>query len=102
MKESIGIRLPEEILKKIEQLSKEEFEDRSTIIRRLLFLGYTDLIKTKAAEKYVKGEITFSKAAKSAELTLWDMEKYLIDSGFKSDYSIEDLEKEIALLNKKK
>jgi len=95
MKEAIGIRLPEEILKKIDKLSKEEMADRSTIIRRLVLLGYFDLMKKKAYEKYVRGEITFSEAARMAGLTLWEMEKYLIEQGFKSDYSIEDLEKEI-------
>lgn len=55
-------------------------------------------IRKKAAEDYVKGNITFSEAAHQAGLTLWEMEKYLIEQGFKSDYSIEDLEKELKIL----
>lgn len=52
----------------------------------------------KAAEDYLKGKVTLSEAARKAELTLWEMEKYLVDNGFKSSYSAEDLEKELRLL----
>ncbi len=98
MAEAIGIRLDSDMLKKIEKLGKEEVLDRSTIIRQLVYLGYKDLIKKKSAEEYVKGEITFSEAARRAEMTIWEMEQYLVENGYKSSYSIEDLGKEIKLL----
>ena len=44
-------------------------------------------------------KITLSEAAKAANLTIWEMQKYLIDKGFKSDYSIDDLEKELESLD---
>ncbi|MEK6952936.1 MAG: UPF0175 family protein [Nanoarchaeota archaeon] len=88
-------------MKNIEKLSKEENEDRSTIIRKLVVIGYFNLAKQKAAEKYLKGKITFSEAAHQAGLTLWEMEQYLVEQGFKSDYSIEDLRKEIKDLDSK-
>ena len=94
MKGPIGIRLPDEIIKKIERLSKEEMEDRSTIIRKLVMIGYLHFIKIKAAEMYVEGKTTLSGAAKLAGFTLWEMEKFMIEQGYKSDYSIEDLERE--------
>ena len=100
MKNAIGIRLPETIMKKIEKLSKEENEDRSTIIRRLVVIGFFNLAKQKATEKYVQGKITFSEAAHQAGLTLWEMEQYLVEQGFKSSYSIEDLQKDIKNLEK--
>ena len=50
--------------------------------------------KEIAAEKYKKGQITLDKAAEEAEITLWEMEKFLVESGYKSDYSVKDLEKE--------
>ena len=98
MGDAIGIRLPEDVLEKIERLSKEEMEDRSTIIRKLVMSGYKDLMKKKAAEKYLSGVVTLSEASQQAELTVWEMEKYLVDHGFKSSYLIEDLEKELRLL----
>ena len=98
MTQPIGIRLPKEMMKKIDRLSGQEMVDRSTIIRKLVMAGYYDLMKKKTAEEYAKGNITLSEAAEQAGLTIWEMEKYLIENGFKSSYSIEDLEKEIRLL----
>ena len=59
-------------------------------------------MKKKAADKYIKGDITFSEAAYQAGISLWEMEKYLVETGFRSSYSIEDLEKEAKLLGNKK
>ncbi len=56
------------------------------------------MFKKKAADEYLKGKITLSEAANRAELTIWEMEKYLVDNGYKSSYSIEDLEKELKSL----
>lgn len=52
----------------------------------------------RAAEEHLKGDITISEAAHRAGLTAWEMERYLVDHGFRSGYSREDLEKEMNLL----
>lgn len=88
------------MLAQIERLCQEEDEDRSSIIRKLVFQGYLDFVRDKAIRKYLDGKITLSEAAHQAGLTLWEAEKHLVDHGFKSDYSLEDLEKELALLEK--
>jgi predicted HTH domain antitoxin len=98
MSEPVGIRLPKDVLKLIEKLSEEEMEDRSTTIRKLVMMGYRDLLKKKASEQYIKGTLTISEAAKQAGLTIWEMEKYLVENGFRSEYSTEDLEKELKSL----
>ncbi len=45
MPKSVGIRMDEELLKKLDEMSEEESLDRSTLMRRLLKKGY------KIAEK---------------------------------------------------
>jgi metal-responsive CopG/Arc/MetJ family transcriptional regulator len=100
MRQAIGIRLPKEVLRQIEKLSKEEMEDRSTVIRKLVLIGYRNFVKRKAAEEYIKGNITLSEAGHRAGLTIWEMEKYLVEQGFKSSYSVEDLQKEMKILEK--
>ena len=101
MSEAIGIRLPKDILNAIEKLSKEELEDRSTTIRKLVMMGYKDFMIKKAAENYIKGKVTISEAANQAGLTVWEMESYLVEQGFVSSYSVEDFEKELKLLGSK-
>ncbi|MCD6247356.1 MAG: UPF0175 family protein [Candidatus Diapherotrites archaeon] len=95
MEKAIGVRLPQKLLRQVEKLGAEEREDRSTIIRKLLMLGYLEFMKKKAAEDYLAGKITFSEAARRAGLTLWEMQQYLIGKGFTSSYSIKDLEREL-------
>ncbi|MBS3175280.1 UPF0175 family protein [Candidatus Woesearchaeota archaeon] len=99
MTEAIGIRLDDEFLKDIDKIGKEESLDRSTILRKLLNIGYKDFLKNKAKEDYVSGKISLSKAAKIAGLTIWEMQKYLVEKGYKSEYSIKDLEDDLKKLN---
>lgn len=94
MSKAVGIRMDEKLLKKLDELSEEESIDRSALVRKLLRKGYEEMRKEIAAEKYKKGQITLDKAAEEAETTLWEMEKFLVESGYKSDYSVKDLEKE--------
>ena len=98
MTSAVGVRLSDDILRKVEDIGKSEAEDRSTVIRKAVVLGLKELVERKAADEYLKGMITLSEAARNAELTLWEMEKYLVDRGFKSSYSIDDMEKEMKLL----
>src|SRR3989344_6634600 len=95
MSEAIGVRLENEFLKTVDNISKEESLDRSTMLRRLLALGFSDYMKQKAKEKYLAGKITLSEAAKIAGITIWEMQKYLIEEGHKSEYSIKDLEDDL-------
>ncbi len=57
------------------------------------------MIKKKASEDYIKGKITLSEAARQAELSLYDMEKFLVDQGFVSKYSIKDIKEELENIN---
>ncbi|MFW6111305.1 MAG: UPF0175 family protein [Thermoproteota archaeon] len=50
--------------------------------------------KEIAAQKYRKGEITISQAAREAGTTIWEMEKFLVESGYTSQYNIKDLQRE--------
>ncbi|MBI4148199.1 UPF0175 family protein [Candidatus Woesearchaeota archaeon] len=99
MSEVLAIRLEPELLRKIDGLMKEEGTDRSTVIRGLIRKGYSEELKEKAARQYREGRCTLSEAARRAGISLWDMEHYLIDKGFKSEYSIDDLEREMELLS---
>ncbi len=45
----------------------------------------------------MQGRITMSEAARMAELTIWEMEQYLVEQGYKSEYSIDDLRRESGL-----
>ncbi len=101
MSDIVAIRMDRELLKKVGRLEEQDNDDRSTIIRKLIEKGYDEVIKERAYQEYIQGNITFSKAAENANLTLWEMEQYLVTKGFKSSYSIDDLDEEIKILSKK-
>ena len=46
------------------------------------------------AQEYLAGTITISEAAHRAGITLREMMRYLMERGHRSEYSIEDLERE--------
>ena len=58
--------------------------------------------KERAAASYRKGEVTLSEAAHRAGLTLWEMERYLVEQGFISSYLTDDLEHELRVLGEKR
>ena len=55
-----------------------------------------------AAADYIKGEMTLSEAARKAKMPVQEMEKYLVDNGYKSTYSIADLRKELGVLKSRR
>ncbi len=71
----------EEFIEKLESIGEDEKLDRSTMIRKLLEKGYREYLKEKTAE--------------IAEITIWDMERYLIERGYISEYSAKDLMDEL-------
>ena len=62
------------------------------------FMRQENSRQKRAASSYRKGDITLSEAAHRAGLTLWDMERYLIEQGIASSYSTDDLERELHAL----
>lgn len=96
---SIGIRLPEKLLKLLEEKAEEENLDRSTAIRQMIARGLEEYRKEKAAKLYREGKTSISGAAKMAGLTVREMVEYLIEKGYRSSYTYEDLKKEISILD---
>lgn len=91
---SIGVRVPDELLEKLDRLADEEGLDRSTVIRQLLERGYRDYLVDQATDRYRRGEVTMSEAADLAGLTVWEMERALVGDGYTASYTIGDLDRE--------
>ncbi len=98
MNEIVALRVESELLDAIDRMIKDSKIDRSTLIRELIRVGLKEMLKERAAQMYKEGKITLSKAAKNAGVSLFEIEQYLVERGYRSDYSIEDLEKEIKLI----
>jgi predicted HTH domain antitoxin len=66
-------RLEEDLAKAIDQVSKEEGMDRSTVIRRFLMKAVKDWLIGRSLEDYGQGKITLWQAAERCGLSLWEI-----------------------------
>ena len=92
---SVGLRLPKKTLNELDKVAEEAKLDRSAITRQLLAKGLQEFKKERAINLYRQGKATFSKAAEAAGLTVWEFEQLLVQNGVISNYSLEDLKKEL-------
>ncbi len=99
---AVGVRLDKNLLFDLNKIAKSEHLDRTTIIRKLLFKAVYEYKVQQAMERYKKGVVSISRAAGEANMTMFEFVKYLIDHGYKSKYSVEDLERELVLFEKSK
>jgi predicted HTH domain antitoxin len=102
MGDAIGVRFDDETLDKIDTLSKEESLDRSTIVRKLVQEGYRTHMAQKVLMRYAQGSITLSEAARSSDMTIWEIRDYFVSHGLRSEYGVEDLKNDLLVIEKKK
>ena len=69
---TISTRVPEELEAELEAYLEDEKLDRSTAVRKLLSEGLEDWQRERALDSLAAGEITLSKAAKRADMSVWD------------------------------
>ena len=68
----LAVRVPAEVEKEIRQIVQEEKLDKATVVRNLLEIGITEWRKQTALNLLQKGKVTFTKAAETAKLSLWE------------------------------
>jgi len=66
-------RIEEDLAKVIDEVSKEEGMDRSTVIRRFLMKAVKEWLIERSLEDYKQGKVTLWQAAERCGLSLWEM-----------------------------
>ncbi|WP_254762068.1 hypothetical protein [Natrinema marinum] len=90
---TISARVPDELEDELEAYLESERLDRSTAVRKLLAEGLDAWRRDRALEKLEAGEITFSRAAEIADVTVWELSQlaqernitWVGDEGLESD-----------------
>lgn len=67
-----SVRLPDDLLRRLDSMAKREHSDRSVVIRRAIERGVKSLSIDAAVEEYQRGGITAWSAAGQAGVTLWE------------------------------
>jgi predicted HTH domain antitoxin len=99
MSEVITLRLPREMLEKLDGLAERDGRDRSAVIRDLLERGVGERSIEDAVELYRSGRATAWKAAQIGGVSLWRFHDALRERGVLLQYSDHDLEEDLRALS---
>lgn len=69
---TISARVPEDLEAELEAYVEDENLDRSTAVRKLLTEGLEDWRRQRALEGLESGQMSFSRAAEYADMSVWD------------------------------
>lgn len=96
---SLGVRLDKKIVSELNRIADEEHVDRTTVIRKLISGALENYKKANVLRKYEQSKISISKAAVDSDLTVGEIEEYMVREGYRSKYSVKDLKRELELLD---
>lgn len=98
MMETVTARLPEDMIKKLELIAKEEHIDRSELIRRALAIGIQQFLLERALKAYREKRVSLWKAASMAGVPLRVMMKEADKASISIAYDVDDLERDLAFV----
>jgi len=93
---TISVRVPKAEAERWAQLARDAGMDRATLLKQALRTGCASALFEEACSRYRRGEVTLSRAAELAGLTLRDMLMHLTEAGLELRYDARDLEKDLA------
>ena len=77
---TISTRVPEDLEAELEAYLEAERLDRSTGVRKLLSEGLEEWRRQQALDRFTDGEISLSKAADFADLSVWEFARLIDDA----------------------
>ena len=86
---TLSVRLDEELIKRIDDIAREERVDRATLVRKLLSEAVKRKLIEISLEKYKKGKVSLWKAATLCNLSLWEFIDVLSKEDISIDYGLE-------------
>jgi predicted HTH domain antitoxin len=93
-------RIEEDLAQVIDQVSKEEGMDRSTVIRRFLTKAAKEWLIDKSLQEYEEGKITLWQAAEKCGVSLWEIILEAKKKEIHVPYTIEEFRADLKELKK--
>lgn len=93
-------RIEEELAKVIDEVSKEEGIDRSTVIRRFLMKSVKEWLIEINLDDYEQGKVTLWQAAQKCDLSLWEMVVEAKKREIHVPYTLEEFREDLKGLQK--
>ena len=91
---SISARIPDDDERELEAVAELLGEDKSTIIRKALREGLTDLRLHLAVERYQTGDVSVNQAARIAGVSVADWMTYAREHNLTTHLTPADLERD--------
>ena len=91
---SISARIPDDDERELEAVAELLGEDKSTIIRKALREGLTDLRLHLAVERYQTGDVSINQAARIAGVSVADWMTYAREHNLTTQLTPADLERD--------
>ncbi len=88
---TVSLRISTVEARQLEEQAREMGIERPTFLKRALRRGASDLLFDRACEAYRGGEVTLSRAAEIAGLSLRDMMVRMRRADLELSYGVEDL-----------
>ncbi len=98
----IAARFPKSSVEKLEEIAKEEQVDKSTVVARALQQYIQDWKLEKALTLYREGKVTLWKAAKIADVSLWEMMDVVKQKKMPMQYTFKDFKEDFEAALKEK
>jgi predicted HTH domain antitoxin len=98
----VGTRLPESFIVDLEKIETVEQSDRSTVLRKLLYRALKDWKMEYYAQEYGQERMTLGRAAEEAGVSVWEMMEYIRQRKIAMQYSLEDLEHDLKVIESSK
>jgi hypothetical protein len=84
------IRIPEDLLKEIDQVVRELKLDRSAYLREILSKGFSIDKEDRLLQKYVKGELTHMEVCRELGWNAWEFLRHLKAKNLHLNVDLED------------
>lgn len=68
-----SVRLPDEMVERLDEMAEADHVDRSTMIRRAIEAGLHDIAIDRAVESYQRGGTTAWEAARRHDVSLFEL-----------------------------
>ncbi|HLC45709.1 MAG TPA: UPF0175 family protein [archaeon] len=90
------VRLPAELINKLDERAREEHVDRTTALKKFLEEAIKNWKLEEAAKAYKEGRLSLGGAAKKAGLSIDEIMTELVKRGVKSDLTLEEYQESIS------
>lgn len=91
----LSIRVPAAEAARLARLASQVGLDRATLLKQALREGCDDVLFERAGSAYRRGQVTLSRAAEMAGISLRDLMLRLHSAGVTLNYGVEDLAEDL-------